>query len=83
MPKRLGMPRPGCSCELLPRQLVGADVEAAPALGVGDEAGDRHRPLHHDRQLVAFGDVLPVARLGAADLLLGVEAEMRASSSSV
>ena len=42
----------------LPGELVGADVEAAPALGVGDEAGDRHRALHHARQRLAFGDVL-------------------------
>ena len=46
----------------LPGELVGADVEPAPALGVGDEAGHRHRPLQHRRQRLAFGDVLPVAR---------------------
>ena len=57
----------------LPGELVGADVETAPALGVSDEAGHGHRPLHHGRQRLAFLHVFPVARLGAADLLFGVE----------
>ena len=57
----------------LPGELVGTDVEAAPALGVGDETRHRHRALDHRRQRLAFLDVLPVTRRGAADLLLGVE----------
>ncbi len=60
--------------DLLPVELVGADVEAAPALRVGDEAGHRHRSLRHLRQRLADGHVLPVARGGAAHLLGRVEA---------
>jgi len=37
----------------LPGELVGPDIEAAPALGVGDEAGHRHRALEHGRQRFA------------------------------
>src|SRR6185503_19407088 len=40
-------PEPGVAVDLLPGELVGADVEAAPALRVGDEAGHRHRALRH------------------------------------
>src|SRR5262249_8637840 len=58
--------------DLLPGQLVGADVETAPTLRIGDEAGDRHRPLHHHRQRLAFRDVLPVARPRTLDPLCGV-----------
>ena len=43
----------------LPRQLVGADVKAAPALGVTDEAGHGHRTLDHARQDLAFRNVFP------------------------
>ena len=63
----------GMGVDQLPGELVGADVEAAPALGVADEAGHRHRALEHRRQRLAFGHVLPVARRGAADLLVAIE----------
>src|SRR3546814_19514289 len=42
----------------LPSELVGADVQAAPALRVTDEAGHRHRAFHHARNLFAFLAVL-------------------------
>src|SRR4029450_10669197 len=64
----------GVPVDLLPGQLVGAKVEAAPALRVGNEAGDGHWALGHLRQRLAHRHVLPVARRGATDLLVGVEA---------
>ena len=59
--------------DLLPGELVGADVEAAPALRVGDEAGDRHRAFRHRGQPVPFSHVAPVARDAAAHVLARVE----------
>src|SRR3546814_7695622 len=57
----------------LPSELVGADVQAAPALRVTDEAGHRHRAFHHARNLFAFLDVFPVARIRTADFLGGIQ----------
>src|ERR1041385_2929027 len=57
------------SLALPPRELVRPDVEAAPALRVGDESRHRHRALHHGGEPLALDHVLPVARRGAADLL--------------
>ena len=38
---------PRMAVVLLPGQFVGANVEPAPALRIGDEAGDGHRSLDH------------------------------------
>src|SRR5260370_15144367 len=62
----------GMGVDQLPGQLVGADIEAAPALGIGDEAGHRHRALQHHRQRLAFDNVLPVARHRTPDFLFPV-----------
>src|SRR5882757_4389782 len=63
----------GMRIDQLPGELVGADIKAAPALGIADESGHRHRPLQHYRQRLALGHVLPVARHGAANLLVAIE----------
>src|SRR5882672_8597137 len=57
----------GMRIDELPGQLVGADVQAAPALRIGNEAGYGHRPLEHHWQRLAFRDILPVTRRGAPD----------------
>ena len=51
---------------LPPCEAVGADVEAAPALRVGDEAGHGHRTFRHGGQRLADPHIFPVARLRAA-----------------
>ena len=43
--------------DLLPSQLVGADIKPAPALRVGDETGDCHRSLDHGGQFFALGNL--------------------------
>src|SRR5262249_7573889 len=53
--------------------LMGADIEATPALGIGDEARDSHWPFHQRRQWRADGDILPVTRLFATDRLVFVQ----------
>src|SRR5690625_1808366 len=57
----------------LPGQLVGANVEAAPALRVADETGNGHWAFQHARQLFAFLDVFPVTGSGATNLFVFVE----------
>src|SRR5262245_17920989 len=52
---------------------MGADIEATPALGIGDEAGDGHWPFYQRRQGRADGDIVPVARLFATDRLVFVQ----------
>jgi len=62
------------AAQQLVRELVARDVEAAPALRVGDEAPVTViRTLDDPRQLRVRLDVFPVAWRGAADLLLLVE----------
>src|ERR1043165_4200543 len=58
---------------LLVRELIGANIQASPALRVADEASYCHRALQHTRQCFALFDVFPVARSCAADLLVVVE----------
>src|SRR5688572_9194187 len=50
-------------------EAVRAHVEAAPALHEGDDRGHRERALDDLGEAIPDGDVLPVARRGAADLL--------------
>ena len=46
---RIRNPQTGMPGHHLVGQLVSADIEATPALGIGDEAGDGHRPFHQCR----------------------------------
>ena len=55
--------------DLAPGQFIRAYIQAAPALGVGNEARHRHRPLGHGRQRHADFHVLPIAFARAADFL--------------
>src|SRR5690606_25279913 len=57
----------------LPGQFVGADIQAAPALCVGNEAGDGHGALEERRQFFAFFYIFPVAWHVAANFFLGVQ----------
>ena len=67
-PVRNAKPRVGV--DLFPGQLVGPDIEPAPALGIGNEAGHSHGPLDHGRQFVADGQVLDAC--GSRVLLRGL-----------
>src|SRR5712691_9076113 len=66
-------PQTGMPVDHLVGELMGADVEATPALGIGDEARDSHWPFYQRRQWGANGDILPVARLFATDRLVLVQ----------
>ncbi|MPM85115.1 hypothetical protein SDC9_132192 [bioreactor metagenome] len=57
----------------LPRQLVGTNVQAAPALRIGDETGHGHRALEHGGQFFALAHIFPVAWRGAAHFLVAVQ----------
>ena len=69
--------QPGMLPDQLVGELVGPDVQAAPALGERDESGDRHRALAHDRELLADLYVLVEAGLAAADDLVLVQVVYR------
>ena len=60
---------------LPPCEPVRADIEPAPALGVADEAGHRHRALEHWRQGIADVHFREPPGLRAPRPLLGVPAE--------
>src|SRR5215470_16793781 len=63
----------GMSVDHLVGELMSADVEATPALGIGDEAGDSHWPFYQRRQWRADADIVPVAWLFATDRLVLVQ----------
>src|SRR4029434_4295007 len=63
----------GMSVDHLVGELMGADIEATPALSIGDEACDSHGPFHQRRQGRADGDIVPVAWLFATDRLVLVQ----------
>src|SRR5690606_11675147 len=69
----VGAAHAGVRGDQLPCQLVGADVQAAPALCVGDEAGHRHGALEKHREFFAFLHVFPVAGVGAAHFFLRIQ----------
>src|SRR5262249_14410676 len=71
----VGDPQARMLLELLPRELVSADVEPAPSLCEGDEARHGHRALDHARQCVTDADVFDVARRRSTDLLRPIERE--------
>src|SRR5262249_60603859 len=70
---RIRDPQTRMSVNHLVGELMGADVEAAPALGIGDEARDSHWPFHQRRQGRADSDILPVAWLFATERLVLVQ----------
>src|SRR5215475_13337035 len=70
---RIRDPQTRMSVDHLVSELMGTDVEATPALGIGDEARDSHWPFHQRRQWRANGDILPIARLFATDRLVLVQ----------
>ena len=57
----------------LPGQLVGTDVQPAPALRISNKAGHRHRPLEHHRQSFAFLHVFPVTGRGTAHFFAAIQ----------
>src|SRR5262249_62012127 len=57
---RIRNPQSGMSRHHLVGQLVGADIEAAPALGIGNEASDGHWSFHQRRGCGTHRDILPV-----------------------
>jgi hypothetical protein len=67
---RIWNPQPGIPSHHLVSQLVRADIEATPPLGIGNEAGDGHRPFHQRRECGIHRDVFPVAGLFATDRLV-------------
>ncbi|KAG1257036.1 hypothetical protein G6F65_016063 [Rhizopus arrhizus] len=63
----------GVRVDQLPRKLVGADVQAAPALSEGDETRHRHGAFEHHGQGFAFLHVFPIAGGGAAHFFLRIQ----------
>src|SRR5258708_7587931 len=60
-------PKPGMRVNLLPGELVGADIQATPALCVSNETGHRHGAFDHGWQRIADLDGFPESRFGTAN----------------